>query len=210
MSDETIFSAALNKSDEDRRAYLDQACGDDNDLRARVEQLLAAHDNPDSIFDSPADTQAAQSSAPKLPKRLGDFEIVRPIGRGGMGVVYEARQRSLNRRVALKVLSSSLGLTGKAILRFRREAEAAARTGTGTGPTRDRERSGGLPGGTRSGCARASSRAAARLGTGFSRPGYTRGRVGRKRPGPFRDAIEEAVGLPHGRVPGVRWVSWTG
>jgi serine/threonine protein kinase len=59
--------------------------------------------------------------------RLGDFEVVREIGRGGMGVVYEARQVSLNRKVALKVLSGGLGLTAKAVQRFRREAEAAAR-----------------------------------------------------------------------------------
>ena len=44
-----------------------------------------------------------------------------------MGIVFEARQRSLNRRVALKVLSSGLGLTSKAIQRFQREAEAAAK-----------------------------------------------------------------------------------
>ncbi len=62
-----------------------------------------------------------------VPKQLGDFEILREIGRGGMGIVYESRQRSLNRRVALKVLSSGLGLTTKAVMRFRREAEAAAR-----------------------------------------------------------------------------------
>src|SRR5262245_5067682 len=59
--------------------------------------------------------------------RLGDFEIVREIGRGGMGVVFEARQVSLNRPVALKVLSSSLGLSAQAVPRFRREAEAAAK-----------------------------------------------------------------------------------
>jgi serine/threonine protein kinase len=60
-------------------------------------------------------------------RRLGDFEIVREIGRGGMGIVYEARQVSLNRKVALKVLSGGLGLTHKAVQRFRREAEAAAK-----------------------------------------------------------------------------------
>jgi tetratricopeptide (TPR) repeat protein len=60
-------------------------------------------------------------------KCLGDFEIVRELGRGGMGVVYEARQTSLNRRVALKLLGPGLGLTPRAVNRFRREAEAAAK-----------------------------------------------------------------------------------
>src|SRR5438067_12371452 len=61
------------------------------------------------------------------PQRLGEFELVRELGRGGMGVVYEAVQTSLARRVALKVLGPGLGLTPQAVIRFRREAAAAAK-----------------------------------------------------------------------------------
>ena len=60
-------------------------------------------------------------------KTLGDFELLGELGRGGMGVVYRARQISLNRPVALKILSDGLGLTSLAVQRFRREAEAAGR-----------------------------------------------------------------------------------
>ncbi|HEX5051326.1 MAG TPA: serine/threonine-protein kinase [Planctomycetota bacterium] len=58
---------------------------------------------------------------------LGDFRLVRELGRGGMGVVYEAWQRSLDRRVAVKVLASALVASPSAVARFRREAAAAGR-----------------------------------------------------------------------------------
>ncbi len=58
---------------------------------------------------------------------LGDFEVESPLGSGGIGVVYRARQRSLNRPVALKVLRPGLALTRKAVARFQREAQAAAK-----------------------------------------------------------------------------------
>jgi eukaryotic-like serine/threonine-protein kinase len=60
-------------------------------------------------------------------QQLGDFRIIREIGHGGMGVVYEAEQESLGRRVALKVLSPTKFDSPKAVRRFRREAETVAR-----------------------------------------------------------------------------------
>lgn len=59
-------------------------------------------------------------------KRLGDFKLLREIGRGGMGVVYEAWQISLGRRVALKTLPFAAVLDGKQVARFKNEAQAAA------------------------------------------------------------------------------------
>ena len=70
---------------------------------------------------------AAASTGPVPLSQLGDFRIIREIGRGGMGVVYEAEQESLRRRVALKVLGTQLGMSARQKSRFRREAEAAAR-----------------------------------------------------------------------------------
>lgn len=62
-----------------------------------------------------------------IPKRIGGYDIVREIGRGGMGIVYEAEQLALGRRVALKVLQSTPGNTGLELERFRREAKVVAR-----------------------------------------------------------------------------------
>ena len=61
-----------------------------------------------------------------LPERLGDYRILREIGRGGMGVVYEAQQESLGRHVALKVLTQHRHMNSVQMIRFQREARAAA------------------------------------------------------------------------------------
>lgn len=73
---------------------------------------------------SPLETSA--NSDPAIPEALGDFRIVKELGRGGMGIVYEAVQLSLGRRVALKVLSFAGGLDAVRLQRFRNEAQAAA------------------------------------------------------------------------------------
>ena len=70
-------------------------------------------------FDHAAGTDPA-------PTQLGDFRIIREVGRGGMGIVYEAEQESLTRRVALKVLTKQMLLDPMQKIRFLREAKAAA------------------------------------------------------------------------------------
>jgi serine/threonine protein kinase len=68
----------------------------------------------------PTDVAAAELG------QLGDFRLIREVGRGGMGVVYQAVQSSLNRRVALKVLPFAAALDAKQLQRFKNEAQAAA------------------------------------------------------------------------------------
>jgi len=76
---------------------------------------------------SKREAAARRSALANPPQHLGDFQIIREIGRGGMGIVYEAEQRSLARRVAVKVLPKHSLLLDKHLQRFQREAQITAR-----------------------------------------------------------------------------------
>ena len=89
------------------------------DLAGRLEQCLAGIEFVHRAARAEDDGEG--------PARLGDFRIVREVGRGGMGVVYEAEQVSLGRMVALKVLRFGAVADAEAMDRFRREAETVAR-----------------------------------------------------------------------------------
>jgi serine/threonine protein kinase len=82
-------------------------------------------------FSHSADSDSASGVVPpppeeEIPAALGDFRIIREVGRGGMGVVYEAEQLSLKRRVALKVLPFAATMDPRRLQRFHTEAQAAA------------------------------------------------------------------------------------
>jgi serine/threonine protein kinase/TolA-binding protein len=75
----------------------------------------------------PADRSPSAAGAADGERRLGDYRIIREVGRGAMGTIFEAVQESLGRRVALKVLPGNFALDPKRVERFRREARATAR-----------------------------------------------------------------------------------
>jgi WD40 repeat protein len=155
MNERTIFMQALElDAPEERSAYLDQACGGDAALRQRVEALLNSHEAAGDFLGKPAPQRVAEELAGgKVPDetqgeppqqadealtflgppgrpgslgRLGHYEVIEMVGRGGMGLVLKAFDPTLQRVVAIKVVAAQLASNASARKRFVREAQAAA------------------------------------------------------------------------------------
>jgi WD40 repeat protein/serine/threonine protein kinase len=128
-SEKSIFLDALERpAAADRAAFLDRACGGDPALRAGVEALLRAHAEPQQLLDTqdgaPDTDPPAAVAGPGT--GFGPYELVRPIGEGGMGTVFVAEQtHPVRREVALKVIRP--GLDGRQVVaRFEAERQALA------------------------------------------------------------------------------------
>jgi serine/threonine protein kinase len=126
-----LFHAALEREPKFRSDFLVRACGPDQSLRAEVESLLSSHEEEGSFIDSPAFAAAAELFAAgavelQAGQEVGAYEVVAPIGRGGMGEVYLAADRRLGRKVALKLLPASFTQNTDRLRRFEQEARAAS------------------------------------------------------------------------------------
>jgi WD40 repeat protein/predicted Ser/Thr protein kinase len=110
---EALFQRALDLPPEQRNAFLDEQCACDAELRAGVEELLLcdakAQSTPDLLHSPAAEVRAAFTPAePALPASIGRYRIVRRLGQGGMGTVYEAVEDDPPRTVAVKVMRPGL------------------------------------------------------------------------------------------------------
>jgi serine/threonine protein kinase/WD40 repeat protein len=127
---DSIFLAAVAKpTAEEQSAYLDGACGSDQELRERVQRLLAAHPKVNSFLESPAPALVATVDDPITEQpgtALGPYQLLEQIGEGGFGVVFMAEQHEpIRRKVALKVLKPGMD-SKQVIARFEAERQALA------------------------------------------------------------------------------------
>ena len=114
----------------ERGAFLDQHCAGQAELRAEVESLLSQEETLGGFLEQPAAREAAPEPEPAAshPERIGAYRILKPLGFGGMGVVYLAEQDSPRRMVALKLLRFD-SASPRQVERFEREAELLGRLG---------------------------------------------------------------------------------
>lgn len=131
---EEIFQTALDLPPDKRAGYLSEACADDLTMQEEVVNLLACHETGDLFEDpSPSEVQSQPQTTiddgqdPLLGRRLGAYRIVREIGRGGMGAVYEAVRddKAFSKRVAVKLVKRGMD-TDFILRRFRKERQILA------------------------------------------------------------------------------------
>ncbi len=140
---EQLLAEAAGKTDPAQRtAFLDKACGDDRELRAEVERLLAAHEQAGSFLESPLmpDPKAMFGDRPdetealpgpdrvieRVGTTIGRYKLLEEIGEGGFGVVYMAEQiEPVQRKVALKIIKAGMD-TREVVARFKAERQALA------------------------------------------------------------------------------------
>jgi serine/threonine protein kinase/tetratricopeptide (TPR) repeat protein len=137
MIERDIFIAALQEEDSaKRRAYLDEACARQPELRKQVEHLLRLYDGAGSFLEKPAAESSATGAFPDAAERapspeapgavIGPYKLIEQIGEGGMGTVWMAHQtQPVKRMVALKVIKPGMD-TEQAIARFEAERQALA------------------------------------------------------------------------------------
>ena len=122
-----IAEQALELEPKARREFVSRETMGQEYLRPLIEQLLAGDQVADRFLMVPAEEHRSDESDPGLVgETVGEFEIVRMIGRGGTGVVLEAKQVGLGRRVALKILHAPHSLLKEQVRRFGNEARTAA------------------------------------------------------------------------------------
>jgi serine/threonine protein kinase len=128
---EDVLQAALDRPPQERAAYLDEACGNDEELKDEAAQLLTAHDEAGDFIEQPAIATDARvlfgdASGVNTGRVIGPYRIIEELGTGGMGEVYLAQDTRLARLVALKILHSFFASDDERLRRFQREARAAS------------------------------------------------------------------------------------
>src|SRR5262249_30542724 len=126
-----IFSAALQHKPEERKVFIDEACGGDEELRQEIESLLAQENDADHFIEEPAMDVIAKDVAHEqkealIGRNIGPYKIISLLGAGGMGEVYRAWDSQLKRHTAVKVLASHFTDDRERMARFQREAHVLA------------------------------------------------------------------------------------